>query len=66
MIGVRQSSMGVGRFGVTPPNGIAPGGYNLQSPTEAGVETPWYASGPVWVLVFLVVGYILVFQTLKS
>jgi hypothetical protein len=29
------------------------------------MEAPWYASGPFWVLVFLVVGYLLVFQTLK-
>lgn len=66
MIGISQASMGVGRFGVQPPNGTTPGGYNLQSPTDAGVDTPWYSSGPAWVLVFLVVGYILVFQTLKS
>jgi hypothetical protein len=38
----------------------------MASPTQAGVDVPWYESGPFWVLVFLVMGYILVFQTLKS
>lgn len=65
MIGIPQTSTGVGRFGVSPPNGTRPAGGNPQSPSDAGVDVPWYASGPVWVLVFLVVGYILVVQTLK-
>lgn len=62
--GIPQSSLGIGRFGVTVPNRMAPSGSNPQDTSE--VETPWYASGPVWVLLFLVVGYILVFQTLKG
>jgi hypothetical protein len=66
MIGIPQTSTGIGRFGVTPPNASSPRVGNTQSPTDAGVEVPWYASGPAWVLVFLVVGYILVFQTLKN
>lgn len=66
MIGFPQSSMGVGRFGQTPPNASAPRGNASANPVQAGVEVPWYASGPVWVVVFLVVGYILVFQTLKG
>jgi hypothetical protein len=64
--GFPQTSMGVGRFGAIPPNATTPRGASIQSPTEAGVERPWYASGPFWVLVFLAVGYILVFQTLKG
>lgn len=66
MIGITQASMGVGRFGVTPPNAGMPRGANTQSPTDAGVDAKWYESGPVWVILFLIVGYILVFQTLKS
>lgn len=66
LTGFPQSSMGVGRLGVIPPNATAPGGSNPQSATGSGVERPWYASGPFWVLVFLVVGYVLVFQTLKG
>lgn len=66
MIGIPQTSTGIGRFGVTPPNASMPGGGNRQSSTDAGVDVPWYASGPTWVLVFLVVGYILVFRTLKG
>jgi hypothetical protein len=65
MIGIPQTSTGIGRFGVSPPNGTAPRVGNTQSPTDAGVDVPWYASGPVWVIVFLAVGYILVVQTLK-
>ena len=65
MIGIPGSSTGIGRFGVTPPNAYRPGGSNPQSPSDAGAEAPWYASGPTWVIVFLVVGYILVVQTLK-
>jgi hypothetical protein len=54
---------GIGRFGVSgPANSAAPAGQNRVTSSQ---ETPWYASGPFWVLVFLVVGYILVFQTLK-
>lgn len=56
--------MGMGRFGVTPPNLRAPSGS--QTVDTSGVETPWYLSGPVWVLLFLIVGYILVFQTLRG
>lgn len=63
-IGIPQTSMGyAGRFGAG--NAVAPSGANPQSASAAG-ETPWYAGGPFWVLVFLVVGYILVFQTLKG
>lgn len=62
--GIPQSSLGLGKFGVRVPNTRAPGGSNSVDSSE--VETPWYGSGPVWVLIFLVVGYILVFQTLKG
>lgn len=55
-----------GGFGVRPPNATAPGGSNIASPVSAGVDVAWYASGPFWVLIFLALGYILVFQTLKS
>jgi hypothetical protein len=61
-IGIQQP----GRFGVIPPNATTPRGSNPANPTDAGVEVPWYASGPIWVLVFLAVGYVLVFQTLKG
>ena len=53
---------GINRFGVVgPANSVAPAGGNR---VTSSTETPWYASGPFWVLVFLVVGYVLVFQTL--
>ena len=65
MIGIPQNSMG-NRYAATLGNGTAPRVGNSQSPTDAGVEAPWYASGPTWVLIFLIVGYILVFQTLKN
>jgi hypothetical protein len=65
-VGIPHNSTGIGRFGVVPPNASAPRGANPASPTDAGVSVPWYASGPVWVLVFLAVGYVLVFQTLKG
>lgn len=67
MVGIPRTSMGFGgRFGMTPPNATAPGGSAMASPVQAGVDVAWYESGPFWVIVFLVVGYILVFQTLKS
>ena len=66
MIGIPHTSTGVGRFGVMPPNASMPRGNNPSSPSDSGAEVPWYASGPVWVLVFLGVGYVLVFQTLKG
>ena len=54
---------GIGRFGVAgPANSVVPAGQNR---VTSSPDTPWYASGPVWTLVFLVVGYILVFHTLK-
>jgi hypothetical protein len=57
-------SNGMNRFGVTgPPNRTAPAGQNAISSSPD--DTPWYESGPFWVLVFLVVGYVLVFQTLR-
>ena len=62
-IGSRTSM--IGRFGVIPSNSSMPSGSNPQNSEEAG-DVPWYESGPVWVLVFLVVGYILVFRTLKG
>ena len=56
-------SNGVGRFGVSSPaNSVAPAGQNRVTSSQA---TPWYESGPFWTLAFLVVGYLLVFQTLK-
>jgi hypothetical protein len=65
MVGIPQNNV-MGRFGVRPPNSSMPSGANPASPSDSGVAVPWYASGPVWVLVFLAVGYILVFQTLKG
>lgn len=62
--GIPQSSLGIGRFGQMVPNTSAPSGSNPTNPSE--VQEPWYATGPVWVVLFLVVGYILVFQTLKG
>jgi hypothetical protein len=62
-VGIPQASLGVGRFGVTPPNAVAPSGSN---DVTGDPEPRWYESGPLWVLIFLVVGYILVFQTLKG
>ena len=57
-------SNGISRFGVAGPvNSTAPAGANRVN-NDPG-DTKWYESGPFWVLVFLVVGYILVFQTLK-
>lgn len=59
-IGIAQP---MGRLGVSgPPNRSmpAPGGS-----ARAPEDVPWYESGPFWVLVALVLGYILVFQTLK-
>jgi hypothetical protein len=62
MAGVGISN-GIGRFGVSSPaNLVAPAGQNRVSNSQ---EVPWYESGPFWTLVFLVVGYILVFQTLR-
>lgn len=62
-IGARTSMLG--RFGVVPSNSTRPAGSNPQNPQEAG-DVAWYESGPVWVILFLVVGYILVFRTLKG
>lgn len=64
MVGFPATSQGVGRFG-GPPNTSAPAGNNTVSSRDVD-DVRWYESGPFWVLVFLVVGYILVFQTLKS
>jgi hypothetical protein len=63
-VGIPQSSLSIGRFGARVPNTSTPSGSNQVDSSD--VETPWYASGPVWVLVFLIVGYVLVFQTLKG
>lgn len=64
-VGISAGAMGLGRFGVTPPNTGAPSGSNSVDAGAAG-EVPWYASGPVWVVVFLVVGYLLTRQTLRG
>jgi hypothetical protein len=57
-------SNGINRWGASgPPNRSAPAGGN--APTSSPDETPWWEAGPLWVLIFLVVGYVLVFQTLK-
>jgi hypothetical protein len=63
--GFPQRAMKGGRLGGRPPNATAPSGSNPQSAQAAGERT-WYASGPFWVIVFLVAGYVLVFQTLKG
>jgi hypothetical protein len=58
-------SNGIGRFGVSgPPNRSAPAGGNPVTSNNTGV-TKWYESGPLWVLIFLVVGWVLVYQTVK-
>lgn len=55
---------GIGRFGVSgPPNRSAPAGANPVT-NDAG-STKWWESGPLWVLIFLIVGWILVYQTVK-
>jgi hypothetical protein len=45
-------------------------GQALGAPSPAGqggqAERPFLGSGPFWVLAFLFVGYILVFQTLRD
>jgi hypothetical protein len=59
-IGIAQPS----RLGYAsgPPNRSAPApGGGARSPDSVA----FWESGPFWVLVFLVVGYVLVFQTLK-
>jgi hypothetical protein len=57
-------SNGISRFGAQgPSNGMAPAGNNTQRDPNA---TPWYASGPFWVLMFLAIGYLMVTQTLKG
>jgi len=56
-------SSGLGRWGVSgPPNRGTPTGI---MPINNSMDVPWYESGPLWVLVFLAVGYVLVFQTLR-
>jgi hypothetical protein len=57
-------SNGMNQFGASgPPNRSAPSpGSRITSSPD---DTPWWESGPLWVLIFLVVGYVLVFQTLK-
>jgi hypothetical protein len=60
-VGIRQGYSG--RFGVAaPPNMNAPQGSN---PVTSDTERAWWASGPAMVVLFLVVGYILVFRTLR-
>jgi len=57
-------SNGINRFGVSGPvNSSAPAGSKGIT-GDPGVQ--WYEAGPVWVLIFLVVGYILVRQTLRG
>ena len=60
-------------LGITQPGLVgrsASGPSNVMAPAPGGTahdpgNVPFYASGPFWVLVFLGIGYILVFQTLK-
>ena len=59
-IGIPNGVISYGASG--PPNRSAPSGTARVSNSN---ETPWYEGGPLWVLIFLVVGYVLVFQTLK-
>lgn len=57
-------SNGMNRYGVTgPANRGMPAGNNAVSDPDS---KQWYESGPFWTLVFLLVGYMLVFQTLRS
>jgi hypothetical protein len=57
--GLPAASGGMGRYGqaLGAPSPAGPGG---------AAERPFLGSGPFWVLVFLAVGYILVFQTLRD
>lgn len=55
---------GINRFGVSGPvNATAPSGANGVSNAPGDVKV--WESGPFWVLVFLGVGYIMVFKTLR-
>lgn len=57
----------IDRYGKMLPNSSKPSGANainpINSPGVAGI--PFYESGPFWVLVFLTVGYILVYRTIR-
>jgi len=56
-------SSGISRFGAQgPANIMTPGGAN---PVTGNPQRQWYESGPFWTFVFLAVGYILVYRTLK-
>jgi len=58
-------SNGISRFGVSGPvNSTAPRGAN--GITGDTGETKVWESGPVWTLIFLFVGYIMVRQTLRG
>lgn len=60
--------MTLSRFGTMVPNYNAPGGGN---PVALGVQSgdaaaiSWYESGPFWMILFLVAGYILVYRTIR-
>jgi hypothetical protein len=58
--GLPAASGGMGRYAQALGASAAPAGPG------GAAERPFLGSGPFWVLVFLAVGYILVFQTLRD
>ena len=59
-IGLRQP--GMNRFGGSNTSPAAP---TMTSAANDADATRWYESGPFWVMIFLVSGYILVYRTLR-
>ena len=59
-VGLR--SPGINRFGGTTSGAAGP---IMTSTANQADATRWYESGPFWVLIFLVAGYILVYRTIR-
>ena len=60
-VGLRQP--GINRFGGRSSG--SPAAPTMTSTANQADATPWYESGPFWVVVFLFSGYILVYRTLR-
>ena len=61
--------LGLPSVGMSSGQGMGRYGQHLQEAGPGGTQNssrPFIGSGPFWVLAFLVVGYILVFQTLRG
>jgi hypothetical protein len=59
-------SNGIGRFGVSgPPNATSPGGANTVTSSNTGAPKPFYQTGPFWVIIFLIVGWLGVYRTIR-